>query len=91
MALENLEPLTHLAGNENIAISTLSTMLYIAIGAIVGLFGFCLFLIKNCREDAKHAWEYVGKLSEAIKKAGTDIEIIRAFAEKGGHSGRNNG
>lgn len=68
-----LQPLVDLAANENIAISTLSTMLYCSIGAIVALFGFIIYLIKKCDASQKEAWAHVSKFSEAIKSFSKEV------------------
>ncbi len=84
MPLENLQPLADLARNENLAISVLSSMLYVCIGAIVGLCGFVLLIIKWFLAREKEAWQYVGKLAEALKATEKNIAIIADRAERPG-------
>jgi hypothetical protein len=84
MPLDNLQPLVNLAGNENIAISVLASMLYICIGAIVGLCGFIVLIIRWFLAREKEAWQYVGKHAEALKATEKNIAIIADRAERQG-------
>jgi hypothetical protein len=79
--MDELKPLADLAADKNIAIQTLSTMLYVSLAGYGVLGAFILYLTKSCREDIKHAWDYVAKLAEAVRSANTDLAIIKAFAE----------
>jgi hypothetical protein len=82
MPADSLAPLVNLAADHNIAIRTLTTMLYICVGAIVGLGGFILYLMKTCREDARYAWDSNKEMAAALKAAGTDLAVIKEFARK---------
>ena len=82
MPLENLSPLANLAGNENIAISVLSTMLYVACGIIGALGGFIVLIIKWFLEREKEAWLYVQKLADVLRGTEKDIAIIAADAAR---------
>lgn len=82
MPLDNLQPLANLASNENIAISTLSTMLYVAYGIIAALGGFIVLVIKWFLAREKEAWLYVQKLADVIRGAEKDIALIAAEASR---------
>lgn len=77
-----LQPLVNLAADHNIAIRTLTTMLYVMAVAIGGLGAFILYLMKTCREDARYAWDANKQMADALKEAGRDLEVIKEFARK---------
>jgi hypothetical protein len=80
--------LVELTANANIAISTLSLMLKLAVGAIVGLCGFIVFLMKNCREDNHYALETVKELTQAINGSSSALDVIKEFAKEAAREAR---
>jgi hypothetical protein len=82
MPLENLQPLVNLTGNENIAISVLSTMLYITCGIIAALGGFIVLIIRWFLAREKEAWHYVSQFSQALKATQTDLAVIADRAQR---------
>ena len=68
-----LQPLVDLANNDNIAISTLSTVLWLFAGAIIVLFGTLIMVIKWSLSRDKEAWGHVSRFSEAFKKFSEDV------------------
>lgn len=81
--MEELQPLVDLAANDNIAISTLSTVLWLFAGAICVLFATLILVIKWALAVNKEAWGYVSKMSEAFKKFSEDTAYAIGRAEAG--------
>lgn len=82
MTPSDLQPLVNLAADHNIAIRTLTTMLYLMAAGMVGLCGFVLYLMKTCREDNRYAWDANKEMAAALKEAGKDLAIIKEFAAR---------
>jgi len=84
--MDSLKLLQMLASNENIAISVLSIMCILLIAGNIAQFIYGRKdrqqISSTHREDMKNAWLYVAKLSDTLKEAATNIEIIRVFAER---------
>ena len=78
-----LQPLIDLAGNDNIAISTLSTVLWLFAGAICVLFASLILVIKWALAVTKEAWGYVSQISTAFKKFSEDVAYALGRAEAG--------
>ena len=89
-----MEPLTQmqsLIDHADIAIQTLSIMLYAAFAGIIGLFGYIVFQTNNYRKDMQEAWGYVAKLSQAIQGQAADLVTIKTLAEAGNREHKSRG
>lgn len=79
-----LQPLVDLAANDNIAISTLSTVLWLFAGAIIVLFGTLVLVIKWALAVNKEAWGHVQKFSEMFKQFSESVTYALGRSDEAG-------